>query len=372
VDGTSDNFGVLLKNDSTVVTGIKASEYSEYGRPYLVITYANKTTCNLTVSSTDGGSVTQPGEGVFTYDEGTTVDLIAAPESGYQFVNWSGDVADPNSLSTSVTVNADKSVIANFEPIVQTFDLTISSSAGGSVTMPGEGVFTFNAGAVVNLAATPDSGYEFVIWTGDVSNFTSASTTVTMDGNKTVFANFARVIPDYTLTISSNAGGSVTMPGEGAFIYKEGTVVELIATPDAGYQFVNWTGDVDNPNSAIAHVAMDTDKSVSANFIARTMHVTDIAMSVVSSSGGKSAQAVVTVRDNLGNPVAGAIVKGSWSGIVTGGVTGTTGADGKAVFTSKKTKKKGTITFTVTGVSKSGYVYNPAQNLETKDSISIQ
>jgi hypothetical protein len=57
---------------------------------------------------------------------------------------------------------------------------------------------------------------------------------------------------------------------------------------------------------------------------------------------------------------------------VTGSVTGTTGADGRAIFTSKKTKKKGTITFTVTGVSKSGYLYSPAQNVETKDSISIQ
>jgi len=37
--GGSDNFGFLLVNDSVVRTGIKASEYSEYGRPYLTITY---------------------------------------------------------------------------------------------------------------------------------------------------------------------------------------------------------------------------------------------------------------------------------------------------------------------------------------------
>jgi hypothetical protein len=38
--GPGDNFGVLLVNDSVVTTGIKASEYSEYGRPYLTITYS--------------------------------------------------------------------------------------------------------------------------------------------------------------------------------------------------------------------------------------------------------------------------------------------------------------------------------------------
>ena len=41
--GGAENFGVLLKNDSPVGTGIKASEYSEYGRPYMEITYAPST-----------------------------------------------------------------------------------------------------------------------------------------------------------------------------------------------------------------------------------------------------------------------------------------------------------------------------------------
>lgn len=45
VDATNENFGVLLKNDSVVDTGIKAGEYSEYGRPYLEITYTNKPGC---------------------------------------------------------------------------------------------------------------------------------------------------------------------------------------------------------------------------------------------------------------------------------------------------------------------------------------
>ena len=41
VNGTSPNYGVIIKNDTPVSTGIKASEYSEYGRPYLEITYTN-------------------------------------------------------------------------------------------------------------------------------------------------------------------------------------------------------------------------------------------------------------------------------------------------------------------------------------------
>ena len=45
VDEAVPNYGVLLKNDSVVDTGIKSSEYSESKRPYLEITYAGKPPC---------------------------------------------------------------------------------------------------------------------------------------------------------------------------------------------------------------------------------------------------------------------------------------------------------------------------------------
>jgi hypothetical protein len=72
---------------------------------------------DLTISSISGGSVTDPGEGVFTYDEGAVVDLMATPGAGYQFVEWTGDVgtiADVYAASTNVTMNGDYSITANF------------------------------------------------------------------------------------------------------------------------------------------------------------------------------------------------------------------------------------------------------------------
>ena len=51
--------------------------------------------------------------------------------------------------------------------------------------------------------------------------------------------------PRYSLTVSGSAGGSLTEPGAGEFIYPAGTVVSLAATPDNRYRFVNWTGDTD-------------------------------------------------------------------------------------------------------------------------------
>jgi hypothetical protein len=71
----------------------------------------------LTISSTEGGSVIWPGEGTFTYDEGDEVELVAEAEEGYYFVNWIGDVgtiADVEAAATIITMNGDYSITANF------------------------------------------------------------------------------------------------------------------------------------------------------------------------------------------------------------------------------------------------------------------
>jgi hypothetical protein len=71
----------------------------------------------LSINSTEGGSVTAPGVGTFNYTAGTVVDLVATPDAGCKFVNWTGDVstiADVNAAATNVTINGDYSITANF------------------------------------------------------------------------------------------------------------------------------------------------------------------------------------------------------------------------------------------------------------------
>lgn len=75
---------------------------------------------DVAINSTAGGSVTTPGEDTFTYDEGTVVNLVAAPDDGYRFVNWTGDVdtiADVSAATTTITVNGDYSITASFEAV---------------------------------------------------------------------------------------------------------------------------------------------------------------------------------------------------------------------------------------------------------------
>jgi hypothetical protein len=225
---------------------------------------------DLTISSTAGGSVTTPGEaGPYTYDEGKMVNLVAAPDTGYRFVEWAGDVddiANVEDATTTITMNDGYSITANF---VKQYDLTTSSTAGGNVTMPEEGTFTYDEGTLVDLVVEAEEGYRFVVWTGDVDTIgdvNNATTTITMNGDYSITANFVAV---YELTISSTVGGSVTVPDEGMFKYDAGTVVNLVATPDDGYDFVDWTGDVDtiaNVYAAETTITMNGYYSITANF----------------------------------------------------------------------------------------------------------
>jgi hypothetical protein len=228
---------------------------------------------NLTTYSTTGGSVTTPGEGTFPYDCGTVVDLVAEADSCYEFVNWTGDVsniADVNAASTNITMNGDYSITANFAKI--SYDLTTDSTAGGSVTTPGEGTFPHDCGTVVDLVAEAAEGYRLDEWTGDVgtiADVNSPSTTITMNGDYSITAEFEEIPPQYDLTTSSAGGGSIITPGEGTFTYDEGTVVHLVAEVVDSYQFVNWTGDVGtiaDADDAITTITMHEDYEITANF----------------------------------------------------------------------------------------------------------
>ena len=149
------------------------------------------------------------------------------------------------------------------------YELTISSSAGGSVTTPGEGAFTHDAGTVVSLMTSPDSGYRFADWTGDVNTIAdvnAASTTITMSGDYSITANFVK---QYNLTISSTTGGSVTIPGEGVFALDEGEVVDLVAEPEDGYHFVGWAGGgapIVDVTSATTTILMSDNYAIIAGF----------------------------------------------------------------------------------------------------------
>ena len=63
---------------------------------------------------------------------------------------------------------------------------------GGTVT-PQPGIHGYGANEAVIITATPAVGYQFVYWLGDVSEPSSITTTVVLDGPKIIVAIFERV-----------------------------------------------------------------------------------------------------------------------------------------------------------------------------------
>ena len=235
----------------------------------------------LTVISGTGGnvSVTPPGQNVptgtqqtFNYCRNTSVSLNATPDGSHTFNGWTqGPVQDPNAASTSIDMNGVYTVQANFEDI-PTWTLTITHTGNGTVTTPGEGSIQEPKGAEVTLVAEPTLPCNrFVNWSGDdtstIGNVTNPNTTIIMDKDYSIVANFQQI--EYTLAINVNPPGGGTVSGGGT--WPCGASKLISATPADYYTFLYWSGDtttignVTNPDTTIT---MNGNYSVVANFAA--------------------------------------------------------------------------------------------------------
>jgi gliding motility-associated-like protein/uncharacterized repeat protein (TIGR02543 family) len=274
------------------------------------------TTCNNTSSYTMSVTVVPSGAGTVTgagsYQAGSAAILTATPATDYIFTGWSGD-ATGTSTSTTVAMNSNKSVTANFQLQRYTLSTITSPAAAGTVT--GAGTYAYGTMATIN--ATPAAGYIFTGWSGDASG-TSASTTVTMNENKSVTANFqAQTTTKYSLTTTASpaTGGIIT----GAGSYDAGTAVTVTATPASGYTFTGWSGDATGTSTSIT-VTLNSNKSVTANFQQQTITTYKLSAIVMPTGGGmvvgEGTYAAGTNVTLIATPAPGYIFSG-WRGDVT-------------------------------------------------------
>ncbi len=121
-----------------------------------------------------------------------------------------------------------------------------------------------------------------------------------------------------------------------------------------------------------------------------TMHVEAVNINFSNVGGpNRLASAYVFVRDELGNPVNGAVVTGNWSGCFrqTGdsGTTktffntdGTIDVDGVAQIDADKARScwgnptKCSFIFTVTNITKTGLIYDASKNLTSSGSTQCR
>ena len=218
----------------------------------------------LTISVEGEGTVSEQALSTKTdYASGTIVELTAKASDHWIFDHWEEDLKG-NTNPVQITISSAKKVKAVFVP--KQYDLTVDIEGEGTVseTIVETKSGSYQEGAVVELKATPSTGWSFSHWEGNLDG-TSNPSQITITSPKTVKAVF--VHKEYGLAIEIQGKGSVDERViETKSTYAEGTTVELTARPDEFWAFDHWEGDItgtDNPSL----ISISSNASVKAVFV---------------------------------------------------------------------------------------------------------
>jgi Divergent InlB B-repeat domain len=177
------------------------------------------------------------------YREGTVVKLHATEEPGSRFAGWSGGGCSGTSPDCEVTMMADTTVTATFEP-VPTYALTVTKagSGAGTVTSAPAGIdcgstcaASFEEGAQVTLTAAAGEHSTFTGWSGACTG-TASTCKVTMSAAKEAVATFAQDPP--AVTTGAASGVSQTAATLSGTVNPDGAAVsacEVQYGTSAGY-----------------------------------------------------------------------------------------------------------------------------------------
>jgi|GEM_PF-2387475 len=232
------------------------------------------------ILSVFGRGSTDPVEGLHTYDVGETVTVNATAGEDYTFSHWTGDYPlGSQELSViDLVMDEDKELIAYFENVDPSYEHTLDINViEEGDTYPSEGSHVHYHGEMVPVRAMEPRGYDFIGWDGDILphyHSRDKEITVLMDGDREVDAYFEEHKENFTLSIDTDGEGS-TEPETGSHIYEEGTNVTLNAVPEEGWNFTEWSGDIES-NESETEVTVDSDKDAVAVFTEYITHELDL------------------------------------------------------------------------------------------------
>lgn len=217
---------------------------------------ANAFTLNVTaVNGTVAKNPNNP-----TYTNGTNVVLTATPNSGYAFLNWTGDATGTNNPLT-VLMNANKNITANFSLITTpptgglcpnpVVDLGMAGnyailaesaiSTTGVTSVTGDmGISPLAASFITGFGLSLHSSGTYAtsslvtgrIYAADYTSPTPSNLTVTVDNMHTAFTTANGLAPNFTEYLAGNLN-NVTLPA-GVYKYGTGLLLSNTITLDGG------------------------------------------------------------------------------------------------------------------------------------------
>lgn len=295
------------------------------------------------------------------YNGGGVVTISAqALGSESEFASWSGDCADAQGRSCTVTMDRERNVGVAFRAL-RSLNVSVAGAGSGSVSSSdgqincsysngsanGHCASTFADETKVELSAAVVAPSVFVGWTGQCASTTGSVCLVDMDAARSVTARFELPV---SLAVAANGYGSgkvISDPsgiscilsasqgsGDCNSFFLSGSTVTLSATGSDGSTFQEWLGCTSVVGSNCTVVLAGSNKSVSVRFDPPPMLSVSLSGSgagqVVSNSGIVCTRLDATNFGNCSNvepygsevvlnaTAASSSIFGGWSGACVG------------------------------------------------------
>jgi len=237
-------------------------------------------TLNLVTSPQNGGNAFTTSN-IYRFSYGTNVEIQAIPYPGHRFENWSGNVLLSTASSTSVRIEEDTTLIAQFsETLVEISKETIALDTNGTVLHQSAGIISggseFALGTTARFSVFPDDGFSFLRWEDENGNIlsTSPSSNLEISGFSKLFAVLQKKMHEVQVISNPSGKGKTDWIGLGtgeSLIDKvpHGTSISLQAIPVNGYLFKKWTsstGDLYQAGNANLVIEISSPMIINARF----------------------------------------------------------------------------------------------------------
>ena len=252
----SDGVTTPSRTDANVTTDINVTA-SFAVNPVTTYTLTYIAAAHGTISGTTPQNVNSGGSG-------TPVTAVA--NFGYHFVSWSDGVTNAARTDANVTTNIN--VTASFAAGTQYTLTFVAGSANGIINGVTPQIVIRNSNSMP-VMAVPNTGYRLVNWTGTSGFRTTTANPLTVSrvtASQTITANFALI--KYTIIFSAGLNGSINGSKIQSVAYG-GSTSSVMAVPNRGHQFVNWTGSngfVTTTANPLILNNVTASQSIKANF----------------------------------------------------------------------------------------------------------
>src|SRR5208282_2225466 len=223
------------------------------------------------VSAGPGGSASPASQWV---DKGSTITLRATPDTGYNFLGWSGSgigstnpaqapltqvVIAPGGPVTELATFVKQAtptwtvhVVPAGLPVGQTYSMTLGNTpytGSGTLTIRGLATGTYPV-AFPDVTISGAAITRFVLSSVTATAGLSGST-LSVSANVTVLPVF---LTQYYVTTSVVGSGSLSL-GPGAYWETANTTLSITATPAKGFLLGQWVGSIDGgPSTSLGNL----------------------------------------------------------------------------------------------------------------------